>query len=618
MTTYINNFINLVKMPYKLLLAFVIVTCSINTANGQFWENKQPKLLPEEEAFSVIADIQDEALIVKWSIADDYYMYRESLKIEAISQGVVIGEITYPTGVVENDPEFGEVEVYFYNIDLSAGYSRDQTSSTEIKLKLYGQGCNKPVGVCYPPMQRTVNVTDTSPPSGLANIDIDNATAVKQDNSSSNLAAGASNSTQASKSFFAYVIAAFGAGILLSFTPCVLPMIPILAGVIAGQKNSSKGQAGWLAICYVAGTIVTYIFAGALAGATGAQLQAYFQNIWVISFICFLLILLAASLFGWFKIQLPSSVQTKLNNAELNTKSASISSFVLGLISALVVGACVSPVLILALGAAITQGDPILGASIMGAMALGMGLLLILFGFGAGWILPKAGAWMNQVQVLFGLMVLGVAVYLIDSLSVFPVLYLWTALILITGFYVWQLASDISSKLFQSTLRAVSLATLCWGVMSLIGASIGSSSVLNPLENLSVNNTPSANNTSVEFMHTTSLPEVQSLLAQAKQRQQPVFIDFYADWCLDCKRMQRTTYRESSVVDALASWTKIEIDVTETSDQSEEVKRHFNVFGPPATLLFDANGNEFQSLRQYGYLNETEFLNLITRTKEQR
>ena len=610
----LKHLIQVTHSSCKLILVAVIFVCSINSANGQFWSNNKPDLLPEEEAFSVIAEIQNGALKVKWSIADDYYMYRESLKIEALSQGVVIGEITYPAGVVENDPEFGEVEVYFYNIDLIASYSRDQTSSTDIKLKLYGQGCNKPVGVCYPPMQRTVNVTDTSPANSLTNIEIGNATPVKQDNST----AGGSNSTQASKSFFAYVIAAFGAGILLSFTPCVLPMIPILAGVIAGQKNASKGQAGWLAICYVAGTIVTYIFAGALAGATGAQLQAYFQNIWVIGFICFLLILLAASLFGWFKIQLPSSVQTKLNNAELNSKSASISSFALGLVSALVVGACVSPVLILALGAAITQGDPILGASIMGAMALGMGLLLILFGFGAGWIMPKAGAWMNQVQVLFGLMVLGVAIYLIDSLGVFPVLYLWSALILITGFYVWQLASDIPSKLFQSTLRAVSLATLCWGLMSLIGASIGSPSVLNPLENLSINNSPTANNASVEFIHTTSLQEVQSLLDQAKQKQQPVFVDFYADWCLDCKRMQRTTYRESSVVDALASWTKIEIDVTETSDQSEEVKRHFNIFGPPATLLFDANGNEYQNLRQYGYLNETEFLNLITRTKEQR
>ncbi len=606
MNMFVNTLRNLVRLNKKLMLVSLVLVCSINTAAGQFWSNNQPELLPEEEAFSVIANIQDGVIKVNWSIADDYYMYRESLKVEALSQGITIGKIAYPQGAIEDDPEFGEVEVYFYNIDLSADFTRSQITGTEIELKLYGQGCNKPVGVCYPPMQRVVSVVD-------ANAAETSATTTLIANQGD--AVVSPTNTNAQKSFFSYIIAAFGAGILLSFTPCVLPMIPILAGVIAGQQNPSKLQSGWLAICYVGGTIVTYIVAGALAGATGAQLQAYFQNIWVIGFICCLLMLLAASLFGWFKIQLPSSIQTKLNNTELSTRSASVSSFALGLVSALVVGACVSPVLILALGAAITQGDPVLGGSIMGAMAAGMGLLLILFGFGAGWVLPKAGAWMNQVQVLFGLMVLGVAIYLLDSLGVFPALYLWAGLLLITGLYLWQLSNDINSALFKSALRACGIAVACWGLMSLIGASIGSASVLNPLENLTSNNTTQNINSSVEFNHTTTLQEVQSLLQQAKQANKPVFIDFYADWCLDCKRMQRTTYQEASVIDALGTWSKIEIDVTVTSDQSEEVKRYFNVFGPPATLLIDSSGNEYQNLRQYGYLNEADFLSLINQAE---
>ena len=622
MNRLVSTFSNMASLSWKLILVSLVFVFTINSAAGQFWSNKQPDLLPEDQAFSVLANITDDVLVVSWSIADDYYMYRDSLKIEALSQGITIGEINYPQGVVENDPEFGEVEVYFYNIDLSADLISNDTAPSDIELKLYGQGCNKPVGVCYPPMQRVISLSNTglnsnsnaiieTPSSAtLANQTISTNSAANQNNTSIS-----TTKSDVQKSFFAYVIAAFGAGILLSFTPCVLPMIPILAGVIAGQQSPSKFQSGWLAICYVAGTIVTYIIAGALAGATGAQLQAYFQNGWVIGFICSLLLVLAASLFGWFKIQLPSSIQTKLNNTNLNTRSASISSFALGLVSALVVGACVSPVLILALGAAITQGDPVLGASIMGAMATGMGLLLILFGFGAGWILPRAGAWMNQVQVLFGLMVLGVAIYLLDSLAVFPVLYLWAALLLITGFYLWQLSSDVSSGLLKSVWKASGVAVICWGLMSLIGASIGSVSILKPLENLTLNNAAQNNNNAVEFAHTTSLQEVQNLLQNAQQAKQPVFVDFYADWCLDCKRMQRTTYRETSVINALTNWSKIEIDVTDTSDQSEEVKRYFDVFGPPATLLFDSNGNEYQNLRQYGYLNEADFLSLINKAE---
>jgi len=260
------------------------------------------------------------------------------------------------------------------------------------------------------------------------------------------------------KSFWAYVLAALGAGVLLSFTPCVLPMIPILAGVIAGQQNPSKMRSGWLAICYVGGTIVTYAIAGWVAGASGTQLQAHFQNPWVIGAICALLVVLAASLLGAFKIQLPSSIQTKLSGTSVNSSSASFSSFTLGLISALVVGACVSPILILTLGAAISKGDPVLGAAIMSAMALGMGLLLILFGFGAGWLLPRAGAWMQQIQVLFGFMVIGVAIYIAGFIDAVPVLYLWSALLLWAGFYIWHMTGEISSAIANSAFRASSLA----------------------------------------------------------------------------------------------------------------------------------------------------------------
>ena len=599
----------------KPIVTVLLTVLFSMTAHAQFWANKTDQLLPEEQAFSASAVVGDDGrLRVNWSIADGYYMYREQFSIQSTNPELQIGAIEFSPGVIENDPEFGEVVVYFFNAELIAELSLAAATDSNLseplsaELVLKGQGCNKPVGVCYPPISRTLSI-DYSP-TALSAVRNNSTALPKQWSSTETIELDEDDaiSTADSKSFFGYVLSAFLAGILLSFTPCVLPMIPILAGVIAGQQNPSKMKSGWLAICYVGGTVVTYIIAGALAGATGAQLQAYFQNVWVIAAICLLLLALAASLFGWYTIALPSSIQSKLNAAQTDGKSASWSSFALGLISALVVGACVSPVLILALGAAITQGDPVLGAAIMGAMAMGMGLLMILFGFGAGWLLPRAGAWMSQVQVLFGFMVLGVAVYLLGSLPDMPSLYLWSALLLTSGFYVWQLTANLSAALGQSAIRALSAALLIWGTLAMIGGASQGDDVLRPLDSLRVGQAQQTS--TLSFVKTKSLAEVQSALASAKQNARPVLIDFYADWCLDCKRMQSTTFKQASVHDALRGWTLIEIDVTDTSKISQEVKRHFKVFGPPATLFLQSDGVERTDLRQYGYLDERAFLAL--------
>jgi thiol:disulfide interchange protein DsbD len=625
---------NLLTSLLVMAIAIVSGLAMSSSASAQFFSEKTQELLPEDQAFSVSAQVTDSGLLkVNWSIADDYYMYREQFSIEAVSSEVTIGDVEYPNGVVENDPEFGEVVVYFYNAQLIAPLSGSlQTNSLDLLVK--GQGCNKPVGVCYPPITRKLSLDLT--PSALVAVNdrlslgSSNSEAVTENSnqaSSKQAAAVSSNlavrpatieNTQ-EKTFWTYVLSAFFAGVLLSFTPCVLPMIPILAGVIAGQQNPSRMQSGSLAVCYVAGTVVTYIAAGAIAGATGAQLQAYFQNVWVIFAICSLLLILAASLFGWFKIQLPSSIQSKLNNSQLNNNSASLSSFALGLVSALVVGACVSPILILALGAAITQGDPLLGAAIMGAMATGMGLLLILFGFGAGWILPKAGAWMTQVQIIFGFMVIGVAIYLLTGLSFVPSLYLWSALLLCMGFYCWQLANDITHKLVSSCIRAISAGIIIWGGMALIGGSQNGKDILQPLSALSLGQVSSSSiadsRAELPLVTTTTLAEVQALLQSAKDQKKAVLIDFYADWCLDCKRMHRTTFKNAKVVAALKDWSFIEIDVTDTSGASEQVKRHFKVFGPPATLFINSQGQERLDLRQYGYIKDAAFLELVSQVQ---
>lgn len=578
------------------------------SAHAQFWKKQTQTLLPDHEAFIEVAYTEGESVKVSWQIAEGYYMYRDQFNAIPKTAGLEFGQVSFPEGVVENDPEFGEVVVYFNRVEYTIPIKSRPNNGNEIEFDLKAQGCNKPVGVCYAPQTRPVslaligNTSSTAPQTPPANSD---------QSTSPSTEINSVNSSQ-KKSFWSYILTALGAGILLSFTPCVLPMIPILAGIIAGQNNPSKLQSGWLAACYVLGTVVTYAIAGWVAGASGTQLQAHFQNPWVIGLICSFLVVLATSLFGAFKIQLPSSLQTKLSTTSVNSRSASVSSFGLGLISALVVGACVSPILIITLGAAIKQGDPVLGSAIMSAMALGMGSLLILFGFGAGWLLPRTGAWMNNIQVLFGFMVLGVAIFIASAIPAIPALYLWAALLLWSGSYLLKFSSQLSIDLISSLLRGAGMAALLWGSMALIGATTGGNDILSPLNSINLGSSAQIkNDKKLPFQVVTNTEQAKNAFATAQASGKPVLVDFYADWCLDCKRMDKTTYLKPSVMAALNGWSLIKVDVTETNADSEDVKRYFDVFGPPATLFYKGNGQEVQNLRQYGYLKEADFLTLV-------
>lgn len=602
------------RLIVTALVCHVLLLLCFN-AQAQFWKKQTDSLLPDTEAFieSVEIESTDKASHIKvsWEIANDYYMYRDQFRVEPITPDLQLGSPSYPEGIVENDPEFGEVVVYFGRVEYAIPITQFPSTGNTLEVVLKGQGCNKPVGVCYAPQSRPVNLSYERPISGATtSIAPSNATEIKQPTTTNDKPAQITSE----KSFWGYVLTAFGAGILLSFTPCVLPMIPILAGVIAGQQNPTKLQSGWLAICYVLGTVATYAVAGWVAGASGTQLQAHFQNPWVIGLICTFLLILATSLFGAFKIQLPSSVQTKLSGTSVNSRSASLSSFGLGLISALVVGACVSPILILTLGAAISKGDPVLGAAIMSAMALGMGSLLILFGFGAGWLLPRTGVWMNRIQVLFGFMVLGVAIFIASALPDVPNLYLWAALLLWAGSYLLRFAADLSIDLISSLLRGAGFAALIWGGMALIGATTGGTSILNPLGSVQLGGTgTNVQKAKLPFSIVTTEQEAKELLSQARASGKPTLVDFYADWCLDCIRMDKTTFLEPAVHTALKDWALIKVDVTDTNADSEAVKKFFDVFGPPATLFFKGNGTEHQNLRQYGYLKEADFLTILDR-----
>ena len=595
----------------KQLVLGLTLVISASLAQAQLSQD----LLPAEEAFQVMVDVSsDGQLLVYWQLADGYYMYRDKFASELAAGSASLGPMNIPAGDVIDDPLFGSIEVYFTGVNYTHSLTAD-AEPPELDLVLKGQGCNKPIGVCYPPMTRTVTVSlpdDFQSAAGSAPVVLSQVAG----GGNVGVADGSVESnTPERKSLFSYLLTAFWIGVLLTFTPCVLPLIPILSGLVAGESKTGKG--GILSIFYVLGTAVTYTAMGVLAGWTGAQLQAYFQSPMWIAGISILLALLSLSLFGVFQIQMPASIQGRIQQGTANMPTGKYGvAFVLGLLSALIVGACVSPMLIVALGAAIQLGDPVLGGAIMFSLALGMGALLVAFGFGANWLLPKAGMWMEKVTQLFGFMILAVAIYLLESIRDFQTIWLWAVWLISLAAYCWVvLPADKAEDSKKLLPMIVAVILLFWGLITLIGAAAGSNDLFRPLQIFAQGGSGggSVQVEHVEFVEVDTVSGLQAELVAVKDSS--IIIDFYADWCVECVRMLETTFVDPAVKQALEGVHLIKVDVTDPNSLANEIKALYSVFGPPATLFVDASGTLREDLNRYGYISSDEFIELVTQMK---
>ena len=557
--------------------------------------------LDPEEAFRFDLFIQDPAnLGIRFDIADGYYLYRDKIGISSGTEGVRLANYQLPPGIEKEDEYFGQTSVYYDGFDASLPLiAHDQGAGAATFLVSY-QGCAEK-GICYPPIEKSV-VVDLLPFQAAHAVSSIPAKTLEP---------------QAAGSFWGYVIGAFGVGVLLTFTPCVLPMVPIMSSFIVGQGGGAgRVRGGLLSAVYVLGTAVTYTIAGVLAGATGDQLQAYFQNIWFIGFLSVVLVLLALSMFDIYELQMPGSIQSRLQQKTTGMSGGSLAMvFLLGVISALIVGACVSPLLIGALGVAIVEGDPVLGGAIMFAIAMGMGVFLVLIGFGMGSLVPRAGAWMTYVKYAFGVVLIGTAIYLLGTIHWVPVLYLWSALLIVTAVYcgaLHALPEGVSG--WRYLWKGLGVFMLAWGVLALLGGMSGGRDILRPV-NLNSLRGPAgeASSGQVHFAVVNNLDSLDEQLDSARLSGKPAMLDYYADWCVDCLRMEESTFKDPRVVKALEDFVLVQVDVTEAGDMStKEVKKRYGVYGPPAMLFFDSSGVERSDLRRYGYMSSTEFLAHIT------
>lgn len=579
------------------------------------------EFLHPDKAFGVeLSNISERKLRAHFRIADGYYLYRNkfSFNVHAADgsklTAVKLGKVKLPRGKKKKDPTFGTVQVYTQSFDLTLPFKIGSGDSIVAILDVGYQGCAEK-GICYPPATKKINLA-------IANGAITAGTI--SDAGLMPPAPDPKRDSISTEDYWLAILGAFGVGLLLTFTPCVLPMIPILSSIIVGQggKEITKMRGGVLASIYVLGTIVTYAIAGAFAGATGEQLQAYFQNTWAIGIFSAVLVLLALSMFGFYELQMPAFIQSRLHMHSQKIKGGSfIGVFVLGIISALIVGACVSPLLISVLAAAIKIGDPVLGALIMSSMALGMGVILVSIGFGAGFLVPKAGVWMDRVKYFFGIMLLGVAIYLLGVLPEVPVMFLWAALFIVTSIYLGAIEPlPEGAGGWRYFFKGLGMLLLVWGVFALIGAFSGNRDILRPVSmSAIVSSQPGTASsagpaeTAHVFKRIGSLAELDAKLAQAKSEGKGVVLDYFATWCTDCVRMEKTTFVDPDVVRLLGDrFIALQVDVTDPNNaDTKAVKKRYGVFGPPAMLFFDASGSERKDLNFYGYKSPKAFLKVL-------
>lgn len=604
-------------------------------------KSAEPDFLPPDQAFRFTA-LPDgpESIRLIWGVTDGYYLYRARIKASSDGSQVKVGALTLPAGETKMDEYFGKQEVYHHDVVGSIAVTRSSSGDLTVPLKVTYQGCAT-AGLCYPPITKIVNVVLPSPGAGAPHAgspgngsaaSSGSGNAASTDSSAAASAvgsatAGAFVSEQDKLAVLirdgnlAVVLATFfGIGLLLSLTPCVLPMIPILSGIIVGQGDKVTPMRGFsLAFTYAQGMALTYAAAGAIFVLAFKQApQAFFQQPWIIMLFVALFVALALAMFGAYTLQMPSALQTRLTSASNQQKSGTyVGCFVMGALSALVVTACVAPALIAALSVISQTGQIVRGAAALYFTGVGMGVPLLLVGASAGSLLPRVGPWMDTVKSIFGVLFLALAIYFLQPLiSPAAGMLLWSALAVIAGFWIFALKARDGGPA-PAAVRAPGLLAIVYGILLLIGVAAGSSDPLQPLGTLRAS--AGAGSGAVEtkapilaFETIKSLDDLNKRVAAATAAGKPVMLDFYADWCTSCKEMERYTFSDKSVQAALSNAILLHADVTANDAVDQELMHHFNILGPPTIAFYGPDGEERQNFRVVGYMKAPDFASHVS------
>ena len=569
----------------------------------------QPKFLPPDQVFHVAATPAGAGAIrLDWWIRGGYYLYRSRLKVRA-ADGVRLGALQLPAGKIKIDPYFGREEIYRDAVSGTVAVQGAAPARTgSLPLQVTYQGCAD-AGLCYPPITKTLSVAWPPAAGGAGHAAGSSAVSASSGGSGSSSGSGSGSGQQGytdlvrSGSLLVMIAVFYGAGLLLAFTGCVYPTIPILSAIIVGQGHRvTTGRAFVLSLTYVLGMALTYTIAGTAFAALGGQAPAAaFERPWIVASFAALFVAMALSMLGLFTVQIPASLQTRIANLSSRQTAGKLGGVaMMGALSALLVTTCVGPALVAALAVISQTGELVRGAAALFAMSIGTGTPLLIIGTSAGKLLPKSGAWMDTIKRIFGAVMLGVAVWMLGRILPDRVtLALWAVPLATAAAVLFVGTRTVRTSRWP--LRVGGLLAGLYGLLLVMGAALGGTNPLSPIPAWAAVRHPLA------FASIHSVADLDQAVAQASHEGRPVMVDFYADWCTSCKEMEATTFLDPVVRQALAGTVLLRADVTTDDANDKALLKRFGIYGPPTIAFYGRDGQERSRYRVVGYMKGSQF-----------
>lgn len=546
-----------------------------------------------------IKTLDKNTLMATWQIKPGNYLYLKNFSFYSLSpQKTDIKEVTFPkTYQIKDDPFYGVVKIYKNAVSINLKIKKTNLSDNVLPLVVAYQGCSES-GVCFAPVQQKFNI-DLSVigktyqgkvyHGALPKVLKDKLDVTHSNFDETNDYTKFLDNTNIVWAFFIF----FGLGLLLTFTPCVLPLLPIISSIVTGQKQLTTTKAFSISLFYVLGMSISYAVVGVLAGIFGGGIQNILQTPWAIITMSLLFVIMAVAMFDAFELKVPSFILSSVNNLSNKQKSGTyIGVFIMGVLSTLIVSTCVTAPLVAVLAYISYSGNAFYGGIILFAMGLGMGVPILIVGTTSGSILPKAGNWMHTIKHISGFMLLGMAVYMLSK--IIPARFT----LLVTGFLALSLAIYLGAFSFKIKAKWAKVRQffayvfLVYGSALFIGFLMGNVSIIEPM----MTSVQSKLQPQLDFQHATNTKQLNKALQQAKRQGKPVLVDYYANWCLDCQYMKHTTFSDPKVIDKLKNYKLIQADVTEVGQYSSQLLKKFNLFGPPSVIVFNQKGDKEKKL----------------------
>ncbi|MDH5599835.1 MAG: protein-disulfide reductase DsbD [Gammaproteobacteria bacterium] len=586
------------------------------------------EILDPDVAFKLTANVKDgNNIVANWQIADKHYLYRNKFKfIIKEGEGIALGNVTLPPGKTKNDEFFGKINVFYNGTEALIPLNRTNTNATSIKIQFTYQGCAEETGICYPPIRKTINFdlpAGSASASGFGNqsavVNTTASTSVATDNT---FVSEQDRSLQVLKSgdMIEILIYFFLGGLALAFTACMYPMIPILSSIIVGHgENISHSKAFAISMAYVQSMAVTFGIMGAAVAlfAGGVNLQAYFQSPWILIPFSLLFVALAFSMFGFYTIQMPASVQSWLSNFSNKQEGGSLHGAIfMGAASALIIGPCAGPVIIGALAYVAAESDPLVGFLAMFILGNGLGLPLLAVGTVGGHVLPKAGTWMDTVKAAAGVVLLAIAILFLERISFISsmfIMMLWATFFIVVGVYLGALEAikENASGWFK-LWKGLGVVFIVYGVIVMLGGITGARNFNDPLHGSSLTMGGSATEKQhLAFKRIKTAQDLKDEIAAAKAAGKYIMLDFYADWCTYCKQFEDYVFTNKEVQALLKDFVLLQADVTANDEQDQALNKFTSVQAPPAILFFAKDGKEIRNYRIVGNMDAKTFISHV-------